>query len=171
MDFLWLFQAKDSIAYKTITVISTVVVNPLIEVYHLNMAMPINVKCRELRKRRKMCICTGSAFIFSNVVCVFVCGCVRARTWQASTPPVRKPLHNMREVTCPSVTESHTVSLMIFTIAFCRTVAVLPGMSVHTQAHTFYLQFNTHEYTWTQVPCQLRQSTKEFSAPSLMLSL
>lgn len=40
-------------------------------------------------------------------------------TWQASTPPSRKPLQSILEVSWPSVTSLHTVSLMIFTEAFC----------------------------------------------------
>lgn len=48
----------------------------------------------------------------------------------------------MREVTWPSVTESHTVSLMIFTIAFCRTLVMLPEMKTHTHKFDLWFQKN-----------------------------
>jgi len=48
-------------------------------------------------------------------------------TWQASTPPAKNPLQSILEVTWPSVTMLHTVSLMIFTIAFCSSCAFEPA--------------------------------------------
>lgn len=48
---------------------------------------------------------------------------VECLTWHASTPPDRNPLQSILEVTWPSVTTSHTVSLMIFTDAFCSSCA------------------------------------------------
>lgn len=44
-------------------------------------------------------------------------------TWHASTPPAKNPLQSILEVTWPSVTTLHTVSLIIFTEAFCRSCA------------------------------------------------
>lgn len=48
-------------------------------------------------------------------------------TWHASTPPAKNPLQSILEVTCPSVTTLHTVSLMIFTDAFCSSCAFWPA--------------------------------------------
>lgn len=48
-------------------------------------------------------------------------------TWHASTPPDRNPLQSILEVTWPSVTESHTLSLIIFTDAFCSNCDTCPG--------------------------------------------
>ena len=72
------------------------------------------------------CKCTYTIDMLICIVCVSVCVCVVSSTWQASTPPARKPLQSILEVTCPSVTTLHTESLMIFTSAFCSSRETLP---------------------------------------------
>lgn len=58
-----------------------------------------------------------------------------ALTWHASTPPDRNPLQSILEVTWPSVTVLHTVSLMIFTMAFWSRCDFEPASAEQKRGH------------------------------------
>lgn len=65
--------------------------------------------------------------IYSSPFSFLSCRILHNLTWHASTPPAKKPLQSILDVTWPSVTVLQIVSLMIFTDAFCKAIAAWPA--------------------------------------------
>lgn len=57
-------------------------------------------------------------------------------TWQASTPPLRTPAQNIRDVIWPAIKSSHTAWFMILTEAFWSTTAADPETNTHKEEVT-----------------------------------